>query len=114
MFADETLAVRRYSSAFGSNVHVVDGIRVYGETPYRVFYCQGSLQPAAGDDLVQPAEGTYQTTQLSWYVWKDGADMPAPGDYVERDGLYIVAAVEEWGSYLKVRLSRDDKSTATI
>lgn len=111
---DEALNVRRYDHALGDTVHVVDGIRVYGETPYRTFVCRGSLQPASGDDLVQPVEGTYQTTQLTWYVWKDGPDWPTTGDYVERDGLYIVAGIEEWGSYVKVRLSRDDKTTAAL
>lgn len=109
LLVDETLTVRRYTQQYGEGLMVRDGLRVRTEAAgYRTFQCTGNVQPLSGRDLMQAPEGQRVEGQLSWWIWSDDAEWPQVGDLVERDGLYLVASAEEWGSYVKCRLIRDD------
>lgn len=97
---DETLAVLRPDPSPGV---IVDGkIMTLGKKRIEI---QGNVQPVTGRDLLIVPEGDRSKEQFSIY----SAFAFALNDEVLRNGfVYQVQSVEEWGSYYKARIMRED------
>lgn len=68
----------------------------------------GNVQPVQGRDLLLVPEA--QRTKENFYVWTEQNELtPKLNDHVIREGVwYQVQNIENWGSYTKIRMTRED------
>lgn len=106
---DETLTVSRQGSQLGVDISFIDGKPVALHDPVQ-FTVICTIQPLTGRDLILLPEGDRYKEQL--YMWvddKNSEDKVKLNDIIVRPpGNYQAQAVEQWGSYSRVRLMRVD------